>query len=85
MEFSRQFLVTSPNIFPSLGNSTFALGIAPPPSSSAGGVHLEGDEYIHVPEEARISTGNADAWGAPGVTSSPKEGDNNPLPWGVAS
>lgn len=49
-----------------------------PPPSSARGVHLEGDEFIKVPKRTGISTGNADAWGAPAVTSSPGGGDNNP-------
>lgn len=32
------------------------------------------------PKRARISTGNADAWGASAVTSSPGGDDNNPPP-----
>lgn len=49
-----------------------------PPSLFCKGVHLQGEEHIQVPKGARISTGNADAQGAPAVTSSPGGGDNNP-------
>lgn len=61
---------------PAQETPSLLLGITPPSLVLQGEFTLKVMNTSKSPKRARISTGNADAWGASAVTSSPGGGDN---------